>query len=56
LLCQGNLALAEPETERTPSGSQRRGDKGNAGETKTEPREERIRPGADLVARELDRS
>jgi hypothetical protein len=47
------LAAAKPQTEHTPSASQRRGNKGDAGEPKPEPRQQRIRPGANLVSRAI---
>lgn len=50
MLCERCLAATEPQTERTPSRGQRRGDKGNAGEAEADPRQERIGPGANLVA------
>jgi hypothetical protein len=50
------LAAAEPQTQYTPSGRQRRGDKGNASEPKPEPRQQRIRPRPNLILYAINKS
>jgi hypothetical protein len=55
LLCQGDLAPPEPQTEGTPSGSQRRGDKGNAGEPKTGDQSSEVRGRRSSAAQHLEK-
>jgi hypothetical protein len=48
------LFAAEPEAERQPNNDERRGNERNPCETEAEPGEQRIRPGADLIARAIN--